>query len=171
MPGLSALKSKCFSNAKLWTSMTKVIKQKQTTLRIKVKPKYIPNGIEDKTEINVGVRSIDGEVEFVTAFLWRINDQVFSSFHGAGLMKKKIESESKIMKLTVNIPQLIVLSSDGLAAKHQGQGKEQRFLGGNDLIFKNLFKRGKVILYSFFLGKQCQNVLVSLFWERFIYLI
>ena len=66
-------------------------------MTIQVKPKYLPDGMEDQTKVNVGVKkNRDGQEDFVEIFLWRTETEVCVSYHGngAGIVKKKIQSET-----------------------------------------------------------------------------
>ena len=60
------------SESKGWTRMRTNILQTQETLTIKIKPKYIPMGEEDRTRITVGVDKNLGRSYKVD--LWRTQD-------------------------------------------------------------------------------------------------
>ena len=89
-------------------------------MTIIVKPKYLPDGFEDRTKVNVGVKKFrDGQEDFVEIFLWRTKTEVCVSYNGngAGIVEKKIKSETEMMNIQVNIPDLIVISSEGIGAR------------------------------------------------------
>ena len=102
-------------------------------MTIQVKPKYLPDGMEDQTKVNVGVKkNRDGQEDFVEIFLWRTKTEVCASFHGAGIVKKKFQSETEMVNIEVNIPDLIVISSEGIVAQKipgcLGKGSKKKLM-------------------------------------------
>ena len=76
----------------------------QTSICIKIAAQYLPDGKEDKTEIQVGTMLFNNEVEMVSLALWKSNGCVFASHPAVETVKKKIQSEASLMDLEVNIP-------------------------------------------------------------------
>jgi len=97
-------------------------------LKIKVAPGYLPEGQDSKTQVQVGTRKINDEIEVVTVYLWINNGFVFSSHPEVESVQKRIQSYNSVMELEVNLPVLclpndvtmIVLSSDGKASEDAG---------------------------------------------------
>ena len=90
-------------------------------MTIIVKPKYLPDGFEDRTKVNVGVKkNRDGQENFVEIFLWRTEREVWASYGAEEeIVKKKFQSETEMMNIDVNIPDLIVISSEGIVAQER----------------------------------------------------
>ena len=82
-------------------------------MTIRVKPEYLPYGFEDRTNVNIGVKKFrDGPEDFIKVFLWRSETEVCESHYGARIVKKKFQSETEMVNIEVNIPDLIVISSE-----------------------------------------------------------
>ena len=112
-----------FSDAKAWTNMMAILIPEQTTLSIVVKPKYLPDGEDDKTCVSVGYKVGLTEIEIVSVFLWKNNNFVYSSCQGPDIGDAdEIKSESETMTTNVSVDPIteIVLSSDGHAAELKG---------------------------------------------------
>ena len=75
--------------------------------------------------------SLNSDRRYFTSKFWKViksnqnvpktvgETEVCASHHGAGIVKKKFQSETEKMNIEVNIPDLIVISSEGYAAQRR----------------------------------------------------
>ena len=96
------------SEGKGWTKSTTKYDLKDNTVTIKVMPKYLPMGDEDKTTLIIGVYIQKKKYQKVE--IWRSKNEVFVSGYGKNY-SKNISSETEMMEFCIK--PLISITSTG----------------------------------------------------------
>ena len=81
------------SQAKKWTDMKTDLSMSDGKMKITLIPKYLPHGIEDKTELDIGFKIEKNILNLTKVNVWRMNKIVFYE-HNDAVFYKTIKSES-----------------------------------------------------------------------------
>ena len=103
------------SEGKGWTKSTTKFDLKDNTVNIRVMPKYVPMGEEDKKTLIIGVYTQKMR-KCQRISIWRTEDMIYIS--GYGNYSKQISSETEIAEFSIN--HFLVLTSTEGAAQLQG---------------------------------------------------
>ena len=101
------------SHGSNFTSEKNRIEVKDNSIEIRVWPKFVPDGKEDKTEMIIGVRTFKNKSSsFVKIQIWRTQSEIHCLYN---LLEsaKKFRSDTEVIRMKVNIPSMIVLTGNG----------------------------------------------------------
>ena len=84
------------SQAKKWTDMRTDLSSSQETMKITLMPKYLPQGYEDKTELDVGFKIEKNIFNLTKVNVWRMNQIVCYEHNDAMFCKPFISEASPV---------------------------------------------------------------------------